>query len=146
MFFTLYGDFMKKIVGSFSLFLLAALPVLANADMVLTNNTNSYAVAKVGGFCSTMAGDQGLIKPHQVMDIPSSTYDNIKMICGSGCDADIYMSKSCSGERVATVRLDKSGASNIRNYNVKGYTVTGGGFALAMDGGSFKNWLNYFFS
>ena len=57
------------------------------------------------------------------------------------------MTTDCSGEKVATLSVDKQkGIVNIINHDVDGYVVSGGGNYGQVDGGPKKNWVARFFN
>src|SRR3989338_3721775 len=89
--------------------ILGLFPLLAQADISVTNNTSSYITAKVSIFCSDIAGDKGTIKPHSPFTVPQSIIDDY---CKSGCEVKAYASKTCSGDAIATATIDQKNGMN----------------------------------
>lgn len=108
-------------------------PLTAQADMTLTNKTNTPATA-IAGFspCSNIAGSKGIVQPHSSLSVPQAVLD---IYCPASCEASIYMSKNCSGRRIAIVTANKTnGVTKIVNLGVKGYEVHGSGMNLDVTG------------
>lgn len=84
---------------------LISMPLMASAaDIDITNNTDNYGTGSINGTCSTIAGDKGVISPGQTLTVPQIAFD---MLCfGMDCTADIYLSKNCTGKKVATADID----------------------------------------
>lgn len=123
------------------------MPLLSYAHISLTvsNNTEKPATAYIGTkFCSGDYGAMGIIEKHTKKAIPQFVIDTY---CGKACDVKIYMTTDCSGEKVATLSVDKQkGIVNIINHDVDGYVVSGGGNYGQVDGGPKKNWVARFFN
>ena len=113
--------------------------VSAYADATVRNNTDTVATAYVSGSCSSMAGDEGIMKPHSSVVVPQWV---LGFFCGFGCDAQVYMSNNCSGPKIATIHADSiSGITNVNNHNVKGFRVTGSGFSASIEQDAPKGWF-----
>lgn len=103
-----------------SVFILTALPVLAYAaDINVRNNTDSYGTGHFNSFlkiCSSTLGDKGVMKPKQQNFVIAGS--SIKTACGSkDCEAFIYDSPNCKGQKTATVVINAStGIVNITNH------------------------------
>ena len=117
------------------------------ADQVaitLTNNTKTYATAFIGKVgCTADYGDWGIIGPNgDSRTIPQFIVDRF---CGNSCESAIYMTKNCSGPKIATARIEKkNGIVAITNHNVDGYVVSGGGKSAQVNGGPQYRWFDYF--
>jgi hypothetical protein len=108
--FTRSKQMLRKITLFSSLLLsasLLAMPMTANADLTIVNNTDSDSTCIVNdGMCSNELGDQGITHAHTsnlILQI------ELYIACGSNtsnCKADVYMSSNCSGPKVGTVILD----------------------------------------
>lgn len=108
-------------------------PLTAQADMLLTNKSSAPATAIAGlSPCSNIAGNKGIAQPHSTLTVPQAVLD---VYCPSSCEASIYMSKNCSGHRIAIITANKTkGVTKIVNLGVKGYEVHGGGMNLDVTG------------
>lgn len=115
------------------------------ADTIhLQNNTNTYMTASAGySPCSSAAGDSGVIKPGEGMDVPSAA---LTLFCTLGCEASIYASKSCSGKKIATIKINKDQTVGIvTNTSGSGYVITSAGNTVTATGGRFKSLFNFLF-
>ena len=115
-------------------------------DLLLQNETGAYATAYAGvSPCSSAAGDRGIIKPHESISVPGFA---LSLVCASGCEGNIYISKNCGGSKIATVTIsDKKTVTHITNHNVNGYVVSasGDGLVVKLTGGPAKKWYNFIF-
>ncbi|MHB1222193.1 MAG: hypothetical protein ACYC0J_09385, partial [Gammaproteobacteria bacterium] len=106
----------------------------AFADNIhLQNDTNTYMTASAGlSPCSSAAGDSGKIKPGESLDVPSVA---LTTFCMFGCDASIYASKSCSGKKIALVKINKNQTIGaVTNTNGSGYVITAAGNTVTATG------------
>lgn len=117
--------------------------VLAD-NIHLQNNTNTYMTASAGySPCSSAAGDSGLIKPGEGMDVPSAA---LALFCTLGCEASIYASKSCSGKKIATIKINKDKTVGaVTNAPGSSYVIAASGNTVTATGGRFKNLFNFLF-
>lgn len=117
------------------------LPLLAKADISVRNNTNGYGTAKTSMSPCSSSVEAGVIKPKSALDIPQYVLD---LYCPFGCDVFLYMTKNCSGNKIATVTIDnQKGVVRVNNHNVQGYVVSGGGNVVNVDGGPAKSLLDF---
>jgi len=123
-----------------------SLPIIANAASIdLINNTDYYGTAKVSIFCSNMAGNNGVIKPHDKINI---SQDALNFACPGTCDAQVYVTKDCSGKAIAKAKLDnKKGILDIHNLDEQRFHISGGGTSATIDpvASTFMNWLEKIF-
>jgi hypothetical protein len=133
--------------------LLSVLPALTYAaDIKVNNETDLYGTAHFNAFistCSSRLGDRGIIKPGEKdFTVPESV---IKTVCGSkNCEAFVFNSKNCSGDKLATVVVNaKDGVISINNHAADRFTVVGGGTSVTIKPKSassgFKAWIKSFF-
>lgn len=110
----------------------------------LQNNTNTYMTASAGySPCSSAAGDSGMIKPGEGLDVPPAA---LILFCAYGCDASIYASKSCSGKKIATVKINKDKTIGAVNNTSDGvYVIAASGNTVTATGGRFRNLFNFLF-
>lgn len=99
------------IIGTTLAFL--SLPLAAYADLTTTNNTNEDSTVKVtSNSTKPCAATFGEFTPAHTPDPGRPTkWGSVKLLCAqfSGtCTADIYMTKTCDSEVVATAALDLS--------------------------------------
>lgn len=128
-----------------SSFIFASTISFASQDIIVENHTDIYATAKSKySLCSsTLAGDNGMLKPHQALTIPKSVEDSY---CVFGCTVEVYASKNCSGASIFTAHIDHSnGVSSVTNHSST-YHVSGSGHQIALEGGAgIKDWLKGLF-
>lgn len=110
----------------------------------LQNNTNTYMTASAGySPCSSAAGDSGMIKPGEGLEVPSAA---LSLFCTLGCEASIYASKSCSGKKIATVKINRDKTIGaVSNANGSGYVITASGNTVTAVGGRFRSLFNFLF-
>lgn len=117
-------------------------PLLAHADVIINNYTNAPGTAYAGmSPCSSVAGDKGIIKAHSKMVVPQFVLD---VYCSKSCKANVFMTKNCTGHKIATLTVDKTGITGISNDNVDGYVVSGGGKNVSVNGGPQRKWYEIF--
>lgn len=135
---------MQKKIALASLLAAVAMPLIAKADITIVNNTDYYGTGKIDIFCSNIAGDKGVIKPHSPLTVEQSVLD---MVCSSTCDATVYVTKDCSGKAVAKAKLDgKKGVLSVTNLDSKRFTITGGGNNITIEQvSSWTDWLKKIF-
>jgi len=102
----------------------------AYADLVASNDTDVDGTAKAFYYiqnkpyekCSSAAGEIGIIKNHDKMVILQKYID---MYCTKkACDAQVYMTRDCSGPPVATLSIDaKKNEIEVRDNHVGKYRV-----------------------
>lgn len=115
--------------------ILASTPLIASAETMITiiNNTDSYGTGYAGfSPCSTIAGDAGIIKPHETKSLDISA---VSMFCGDrNCDGHVFLNKSCSGRQMAKVVVNaKKGIISVTNYDTQHYNVTIDGNTARID-------------
>lgn len=117
---------------------LTFLPMLAHADIVITNNTNSYVTGSLSFLCSSIAGSSGILAPKPgTLTVSQST---ISYYCSPSCSAEVYLSDNCSDKSIATVTLTKDGVTNIKNHDPKRAVINGSGSAISVDPGTGSLW------
>jgi hypothetical protein len=140
---------MRKIIAS--ALLISALPTLAFAiDIKVTNNTDSYGTAYFNVFlkiCSSSLGDGGILKPQEKnFTVPGSA---VKSVCGNkNCEAFVFDTKNCSGNKIATVILNaNSGVIDINNHASDRYSVTYNASSITINPPhkGFKSWFKSLF-
>lgn len=112
------------------LFLACFIPFYAHATLydpiIIENNTNMDASASSVVFnnaCSFSWGEErGVIKAHGFMKLKASL---VNMFClDNTCDAQIHMSKNCSGSIIGTAIVSSNGGIiSLENYGVDGYVL-----------------------
>lgn len=120
-----------------------ALPTIALADITVNNASNAFATANMDfSPCSSIVGDAGMMKPKTNLTVPKAVTD---MYCGiKPCQANVYLSKNCSGKKIAVVTVDKDkGVIDIKNYSAD-YAFSGSGNSIVLNGrshGGLFEWL-----
>lgn len=103
---------------------LITMPLMVSAaEISITNNTDNYGTGSINGTCSNIAGDKGVINPGQTLTVPQIAFD---MLCfGMDCTADIYLTKNCTGKKVATADIDPDdGILSVNLIDKEHYEVT----------------------
>jgi hypothetical protein len=129
----------KKLI----LFCALTFSMSAHADLLLTNNTDSYGTGNVASSpCSSQAGDRGITKPHSTLTIPQIAFD---LFCGLfTCEARLFATQNCSGPVIATVTIEfNKGVTHINNLS-KQFVVSGGGNHITINPGSKTIWQRLF--
>lgn len=83
-------------------------PMLANADLVINNrtDTNSTSIIAPYGCSAQFLKGYGITKANSQNRIPQFTIEKIACYWHpNDCAADVYMNDSCSGQKIATVTL-----------------------------------------
>ena len=136
---------LKKVALPCMILMLSA-PLIANADIHVANDTDSYIVGSTSSGCSGNAGSRGTVNPHGSLDVPQYM---INWFCGTKCSIDVFMSKTCDGNKVATITVTKNdGIVDIQNRDEEHYVITGGGNSIAIKPharGFFRGWFNFLF-
>lgn len=105
--------------------LLASFPIASSAKTMVTiiNNTDNYGTGSVKVVCSAMAGDQGIVHPHETKTVDMS---GLSLLCqDNDCEGHVFLSKDCSGKQVAKVILNANkGILSIVNYDKAHYRAT----------------------
>jgi hypothetical protein len=97
------------------------------ADVSITNHTDKPATGFAGASpCSNTAGTLGIILPGGNVVVPQEALD---LYCSKGCEVDVFMSKNCSGKKVAAISANKTGVVSVHNFG-KGYEIHGIGNAI----------------
>lgn len=119
-----------------------SLPLIANADLYTTNNTDQYSSAKLAPpspapyNCSGMIGDAGITKPGEQHHLTSTK--DVKALCNLvvPCTAQIIMETSynnaagCTGTVIATATIKDFTTdivTNIAPVAGTAYSVSGVG-------------------
>lgn len=136
-----------------SAFIMAALPALTYAvDIRVTNNTDAYGTGHFNSFikiCSSNLGNSGILKPQQKDFVISGS--SIKTACGSkDCEAFIFASDNCKGQKIATVVLNSGkGVINIDNVATDRFKVEYTATQVTVDNvkrsDGFKSWFKSLF-
>lgn len=110
------------------------LPILAHADVVITNNTNSYVTGTLSYLCSSTAGSSGILQPKPgTLTISQSS---LNYFCSSSCSVEVHLSKNCGDKSIATVTVTKDGITQINNHDTKRAIINGGGSSISVDPGT----------
>lgn len=120
----------KKLAAA-ALAFVVTFPVITHADITVYNNTNAYSSGQLSSSpCSSIIGSRGVLGPKSSVNIPQVVFD---MYCPTTCEVHVFMNKSCSGKKVATLQVDhEKGVMSIQNHGQ--YTLTGGGSILMING------------
>jgi hypothetical protein len=108
---------LKKIVALGVILGAVSLPLVANADLVIANNTNDWSSVKIKGRCT---GPVFATAPHQAPTYPQKL---VFKLCGSvsgTCTAEVYASRACDGSTfvgTADVNTDSDVVSNVTVSN-----------------------------
>lgn len=129
----------KSVITSLLIMGTVSLPVLAQAgDLYTSNNTKEYSTSiihnPIKNICSaTLLGNKGITAPgEQNHKIPENDI-NLACMSRSKCVADVYMTKDCSGPKIATVTFDvKTGIESIV-MSSNAYKITGSGFNVQLN-------------
>ncbi len=123
---------------------LLSVPMIANATLSITNNTNFDSTSIINNTCSTALGNKkGVTKRHSSNTVPDSA---ILLICGrtpDNCVADLRMTADCTGDSIATLVFSITSGITSATLTAAGqkagYILSAQGFSVQMDGGpSFK--------
>lgn len=113
----------KKLCVISLMCILPFLPFVAHAEININNHTDFFGTGEINGSCSSSLGDSGIIKPHGKMTL---TKAQIIALCGfSNCDAKLFLTNNCSGDKLATVTLSQSGIHHIINHKPDEFDVSG---------------------
>lgn len=88
-------------------------PLVANAGLVIANNTDQWSSVKIKGRCT---GPVFATAPHQAPDYPQAL---VFRLCGSvhgACTAEVYTSRACDPNSyigTADVNTDTDVVSNV---------------------------------
>lgn len=120
---------LKKIISAVVATTLIALPLLAQADLVIVNKTNHDSTSIInGGGCSAdlLPDGKGITPAGQTNTIPSFGV-SVACLGTFPCTGDVYMTNDCSGPVVATVTITEDNTvSDIQpGKDAQGYSVTG---------------------
>lgn len=97
------------------------------ADVSITNSADKPATGYAGASpCSNTAGPLGIIQPNGSVVVPQEALD---IYCSKGCEVDVFMSKNCSGKKVAAISANKTGVVSIHNLG-RGYEIHGNGNSI----------------
>lgn len=110
---------MLKKITLMSVIAICSMPLMAQADDLVINNTTDFFSTSVinNGSCSTILGETGITKPRSVNTVSSKT---VKLAClfnQANCKADVYMTNNCTGPVIATAVLDTS--KGIKSVEMK---------------------------
>lgn len=85
-------------------------PMLANADLIISNRTNFDSTSTINhlGCSSKLIKGYGITKAHTQNRIPQISVNYACYFHPNDCVADVYMNDSCTGQKVATVVLSSS--------------------------------------
>ncbi len=123
-----------------------SLNTIANAGhhVYLQNNSDEHMTGAAGiSPCSSIAGSTGIIAPGQTFEVPSGV---LGLYCMFGCNVSVYASKSCSGNQIATVHLNKDHSiARVDNLSTH-YKISASGEMITAENTSvFKNLFNLLF-
>lgn len=102
--------FLKKTALMGAALALLSMPLIANADLLTTNNTDEDSTVKVtSGKFHPCAGSIGQFTPaHGELRTPWGQVRGLCLSSGDICTADLYMTKDCTGPVVGVATLDLS--------------------------------------
>lgn len=133
----------KKTLLQFTV-LSCLLPLCAQAQFILSNNTNADAVASLGYSCSGNLGNVGVIHAHTEIKLDDYTL----LICGTKCSVNIYVGKVCKEPRIGTVLIDNVKKTlEVTQINLPGYDLvaTGNHLVLNEKNAGMSQWLKNLF-
>ncbi|EKD73370.1 MAG: hypothetical protein ACD_45C00342G0003 [uncultured bacterium] len=118
---------LKKTTLIGSVIALFSLPVIASANLDTINNTNEDSAVRItSNILKPCSGSTGHYTPAHGES--QTTPLQVRLLCTktSGiCTADMYPSKDCSGEKIATVSIDLSTlAVNVDQIYDTHYVIT----------------------
>lgn len=113
-----------------SIALACLIPICAQAEFVLTNNTSSDAVASLGYACSSSIGNVGVIHSHTEIKLDDYTL----LICGTKCSVNIYAGKLCKEPKIGTVLVDNLNKTlQVTRIDLPGYDLVATGNHLVLN-------------
>lgn len=94
------------------------------SDLTISNNTKQYSTCVINnGPCSSVLGAEGVTSPGEQNHKVSAATINFACSFKKDCVADVYMSKNCTGDKVATLSFNVdsgiSAAPKILNSKYK---------------------------
>ncbi len=99
------------------------------ADVSIANNADKPATGFAGASpCSNTAGTLGIIQPGGNVIVPQEALD---LYCSKGCEVDVFMSKNCTGKKVAAISANKTGVVSVHNFG-RGYEIHGSGNTITI--------------
>jgi hypothetical protein len=124
----------KKKLMTGMLMLGASLPLMANAGLTITNNTDfdSTSIINNAPICSSsMTG--GVTPAHSVNNVPDKTVWWACITNTTNCTADVYLTNNCTGPKIATVTFDvKTGIKSVVMHT-SDHQITGAGFDIVLN-------------
>ena len=123
--------FFRKITFTSLLTVGICLPLLAQADLTLNNNTKQDSTSRInGGLCTSSIPvlvklGIGIAKAGTSITIKTP---ELKVACfanETNCRADVYMTADCSGPIISTAILDASSGLKSISPPINGYKLVG---------------------
>lgn len=117
----------KKEYFYFFILVMSIFPLLSYADITFVNNTDYYFTASTHlSPCSSVARGDGILAPHGQATIPKAILSSFCKFFS--CDVNVFMSKDCSGKRVAAITMNtRKGITDIKNYDRQRVIFSGSG-------------------
>lgn len=115
-----------------------ALPLSANANLTIINNTSqdSTSIINNGACSNTLPGGIGITRAHSVNVIPDIIITSACFFTPHNCKADIYMTNNCSGLRISSATFDTTTGITSVTPAIGGYQIVQNGpFSITMNGG-----------
>lgn len=121
---------------------ISTLPLVAQADVNIKNNTNVFITAKAKGSCSSLAGDRGIIVPNGTLSISGFI---IGFFCQPDCQGEVFATKDCSGDVIANVVVEPGkGVTNVSMRDSKHFKIDGGGDNIVISGQKSNSFIDWF--
>lgn len=129
-------NFKKMILSGLCLISLSVPFSLQAANLTIKNETNRDSTSIINhGACSTILGSSGVTKAHTTNVVSESTLLKACFLNRTNCQADVYMSNNCSGQKVATAIFDVyTGLKSVQVFD-SSYTFDGNAFSIIISGG-----------
>ena len=128
-------DVKIKLFSTIAASALTFLPVVAQADVTLINNSDVNATAEVPHFpLCTGPNPAGIIYKKSVKTVPAAMVARGCKNHEKACVGIIYMSDDCSGTPIAKITMNLAENSiSVDNYVIDGYIVSASGTTLTLD-------------
>lgn len=120
----------KTVLKSLLAINLACCAFASHADIKVTNHTGYYGTAKTNFTPCSSISPKGVMQPYGTLEVSQSVLNSFCKVID--CKVDLYISKNCSGPKVAVVTISaKSGIKSIEHKMRNKVHVTGrGNFAV----------------
>jgi hypothetical protein len=124
----------KMMLGILITLGLATIAMTAQAaDLTIVNNTNKDSTSIINsGMCSSYLPG-GVTKAGETNTVPASIIRSACKKHETDCNADVYMSNNCSGNKIATVNFDITVGVKKISMLSKDYHISGSAFKIQID-------------